>query len=79
MIANYRLEEGSINQLFEELERDGIKVDPDLYPLLEKCATNVLGPKPPSSRASALPPRRVAPQRPQQQSLPPKVPQTTRS
>lgn len=61
------------------LQRDGIKVDPELYPLLEKCATNVLGPKPPSSRAAAPPPRRMAPQRPQQQSLPPKVPQTTRS
>jgi hypothetical protein len=61
------------------LQRDGIKVNPELYPLLEKCATNVLGPKPPSSRAAAPPPRRMAPQGPQQQSLPPKVPQTTRS
>lgn len=60
------------------LQRDGIKVDPELYPLLDKCTTNVLGPKPPSSRASA-PPRRGGPQRPQRQSLPPKVPQTTRS
>ena len=59
------------------LQRDGIKVDPELYPLLEKCSTNVLGPKPPSARAAA--PRRVAPQPRPQQNLPPKVPQTTRS
>ena len=59
------------------LQRDGIRVDPELYPLLEKCATNVLGPKPPSPRA-AVPPRSVTQPR-QQQNLPPKVPQTTRS
>ena len=59
------------------LQRDGIRVDPELYPLLEKCAINVLGPKAPSPRAAV--PRRVAPQTRQQQNLPPKVPQTTRS
>ncbi len=59
------------------LQRDGIRVDPELYPLLEKCAINVLGPKPPSQRA-AVPPRSV-PQPRRQQNLPPKVPQTTRS
>jgi hypothetical protein len=60
------------------LQRDGIRVDPELYPLLEKCAINVLGPKPPSPRA-AVPPRSVPQPRRQQQNLPPKVPQTTRS
>ena len=60
------------------LQRDGIRVDPELYPLLEKCAINVLGPKPPSPRA-AVPPRSVSQPRRPQQNLPPKVPQTTRS
>ena len=59
------------------LQRDGIRVDPEIYPLLEKCSISVIGPKPPSPRAAA--PRSISPQPRRQQNLPPKVPQTTRS
>ncbi len=61
-----------------QLQREGIRVDPDQYPLLEKCAVSVLGPTnsppviqtPSGVRAQDALPARQAPI---------KVPQTTRS
>jgi hypothetical protein len=61
------------------LEREGIRVDPEQFPLLEKCSVSVLGKltprvapnlqtiEPPSTGNSV------------QKSVPPKIPQTTRS
>lgn len=58
------------------LQREGIRVDPDLYPLLEKCTVSVIGPPSQSVMRSPV----GIPVRPAQpQPLPPKVPQTTRS
>ena len=62
-----------------QLQREGIRVDPELYPMLEKCTVSVIGPAEPSLRipqpGTSVRPLPV----PQQQQLPPKVPQTTRS
>ena len=62
-----------------QLQREGIRVDPELYPMLEKCTVSVIGPAAPSLRipqpGTSVRPLPV----PQQQQLPPKVPQTTRS
>ena len=62
------------------LQKDGIRVDPDVYPLLEKCTTTVIGPIPqsrPQSSATSLVKPSIVPV--QQPLIPPKVPQTTRS
>ena len=68
-----------------DLEKNGINVDPEIFPLLEQCSVSVLIPqrskKPsvqnnrPRPRARSLPERSVKPR----QSLPPKIPQTTKS
>ena len=63
-----------------QLQREGIRVDPELYPMLEKCVVSVIGaPGPslgvPQPGASLMQPMPI----PQQKQLPPKVPQTTRS
>lgn len=66
------------------LQREGIRVDPEQYPLLEKCAVSVLG-----RTSEAIPSRSSgvqmqlnqggSPVQRQQPSTPAKVPQTTRS
>jgi hypothetical protein len=58
------------------LEREGIRVDPEQFPLLEKCAVSVLGsiPRTQESRQSINPEPSI-----QQPRLPQKIPQTTRS
>jgi hypothetical protein len=60
------------------LEREGIRVDPEQYPLLEKCSVSVLGktPQAPQSPRSIV---NTGIENRNQQTLPPKVPQTTRS
>lgn len=58
------------------LQREGIRVDPELYPLLEKCTVSVIGS--PSQNVVA-PPVRLPVRPAQPQLLPPKIPQTTRS
>lgn len=57
-----------------QLQREGIKVDPEQYPLLEKCTVSVVGPTP-TPRAQTLPKidTNIKP------TSPAKVPQTTRS
>lgn len=62
------------------LQKDGIRVDPDLYPLLEKCTTSVIAPVPqtrPQTNATSQFKPSIKPV--QQPSIAPKVPQTTRS
>lgn len=64
------------------LQREGIKVDPEQYPLLEKCAVSVLGqpnnaPATQQMRQTTQMPINAVPQRPNPR--PAKVPQTTRS
>jgi hypothetical protein len=62
------------------LEREGIRVDPKVYPLLEKCSNSVLvqrsnltqNTRPTPQLSPSAPPSR-------QQLMPSKVPQTTRS
>jgi hypothetical protein len=61
-----------------QLQREGIRVDPELYPMLEKCVVSVIGPSEPAIRMSQ-PGMPVRPMPVQQQQLPPKIPQTTRS
>jgi hypothetical protein len=72
------------------LQREGIRVDPELYPLLERCTVSVLGTTPPATTPSAATESRSTtgnrqssvlstPVRQPPQSLPPKIPQTTRS
>lgn len=57
------------------LEREGIRVDPDLYPLLEKCANSVLG----RSQASTTTVSPVIQVPAPEVRAKPKVPVTTRS
>ena len=66
------------------LQREGIRVDPEQYPLLEKCAVSVLGrPNAPtpsgSTGAQMLIKQDGIPSQRQQPAAPAKVPQTTRS
>lgn len=62
------------------LQKEGIRVDPELYPLLEKCTVSVIGP-PQSSRNTAKPTTVSTPEisRPEARPMQPKIPQTTRS
>lgn len=63
-----------------QLQREGIRVDPELYPMLEKCVVSVIGPAEPALRIPQPGmPVRPMPIQQQQQQLPPKIPQTTRS
>lgn len=61
------------------LQREGIRVDPKFFPLLERCTVSVLGPTLPATPTQQLPemsiPRNSEPKPP----LPNKIPQTTRS
>jgi len=61
------------------LQREGIRVDPKSFPLLERCTVSVLGPTLPANSTQQLPeisiPRNSEPKPP----LPNKIPQTTRS
>jgi hypothetical protein len=66
------------------LQREGIRVDPEQYPLLEKCAVSVLGrPNAPALSGSTgeqlLIKQGGIPAQRQQPAAPAKVPQTTRS
>jgi len=61
-----------------QLQKEGIKVDPEQYPLLERCTVSVIGP------TNSILPQRTLPARPNASPqstvpLPPKTPQTTRS
>lgn len=61
-----------------QLQKEGIRVDPEQYPLLERCTVSVIGP------VNSTLPQRTLPTRtnsiPQStEPLPPKTPQTTRS
>lgn len=67
------------------LQKEGIRVDPEAYPLLERCTVSVLGPP----GGIPAPPKRTSNQQsmndrpshkaPQPLPIPAKVPQTTRS
>jgi len=63
-----------------QLQREGIRVDPEQYPLLERCSVSVLGPTVPTQRqgstSTSTTTNQVSPVKPV--SIP-KVPQTTRS
>ena len=65
-----------------DLQKQGIKVNPEVFPLLEDCTVSVLGPTQPRVRSKNTQkqsnsniPQRTEPQ----QSIPRKVPQTTKS
>lgn len=66
-----------------QLQREGIRVDPEQYPLLEKCSVSVIGPAAAQSVPSSIPTRNTTIQpeinRINRQQSPAKVPQTTRS
>lgn len=70
-----------------DLQKNGIKVDPEVFPLLEVCEFSVLGRTPSKSQASVIKSQpytlpRSSPSRPKSNptnKLPPKVPQTTKS
>ena len=69
-----------------QLQRDGIRVDPDVFPLLEKCAVSVLSPTQPNqvprnrNRGISRSPQPIRSRpAPINKSLPPKIPQTTKS
>jgi hypothetical protein len=73
-----------------DLEKKGIIVNPEIYPLLEPCTASVLKnnvarnpSRPPMTRPTTRPPARTAAPRPRPappvQKLPAKVPQTTKS
>ncbi|WP_143592937.1 hypothetical protein [Synechococcus sp. 8F6] len=59
-----------------QLQRDGIRVDPEQYPLLEKCSVSVIGPARSSQGQRSLQSPKSNQSTPQ---VPIKVPQTTRS
>ena len=63
-----------------QLQREGIRVDPEQYPLLERCTVSVIGPTSPSlpQRAGSNMTIQLPAERPGS-SAPVKVPQTTRS
>ena len=61
------------------LEREGIKVDPEQFPLLEKCSVSVLGKLAPRVGPTLQSVETLPVGNTIQRSLPPKVPQTTRS
>ncbi len=61
------------------LEREGIRVDPEQFPLLEKCSVSVLGKLPPRTAPNLQTTELLPTGNSIQKSLPPKVPQTTRS
>lgn len=61
-----------------QLQREGIRVDPELYPLLERCTVSVIAGQQQPQRPLGLMPG--SPSRLDETPLlPPKVPQTTRS
>ena len=70
-----------------DLQKKGIKVDPDVFPLLKDCEFSVIGPTPRKNQANAIKtqpynPASTSPTRPSPRptnKLPPKVPQTTKS
>ncbi len=66
----------SMIRLCASLQREGLRVDPKLYPMLDKCTVSVIGPAPSSSEPQQLTPQ-VRPVQPS--SAPVKIPQTTRS
>ena len=59
-----------------QLQREGIRVDPEQYPLLEKCSVSVIGPASSSQVQRSLQSPKSIQSTPQ---VPIKVPQTTRS
>lgn len=61
-----------------QLQREGIVVNPEIYPKLEKCTASVIGSRSQSTRVPSPRPS-VQPMIPQQKQLPPKIPQTTKS
>jgi hypothetical protein len=63
-----------------QLQREGIRVDPEQYPLLERCTVSVIAPTSPAlpQRAGSNMTIQLPVQRPAS-SAPAKVPQTTRS
>jgi len=65
----------SMIRLCASLQREGLRVDPKLYPMLDKCTVSVIGPAPSSSEPQLTP--QVRPVQPS--SAPVKIPQTTRS
>lgn len=63
----------SLIRACSQLEKEGIKVDPELFPFLQKCA---------AKSTAQISPVRVSPmsnQYPQKQPLSPKIPKTTKS
>jgi hypothetical protein len=65
-----------------QLQREGIRVDPDQYPLLEKCTVSVIGPPPAPTAGQGSGSQRMLLQDngPVQNPVSPaKIPQTTRS
>ena len=70
-----------------DLQKKGIKVDPEVFPLLKDCSFSVLGRTPTKKQANTAriqssPSIRTSPSRPiprPANKLPPKVPQTTKS
>lgn len=62
-----------------QLQREGIVVNPEVYPKLEKCTVSVIGSTSPSVRVPGPRPSAQPMINPQQKQLPPKIPQTTRS
>jgi hypothetical protein len=63
------------------LEKEGIVVDPKKYPLLERCAKTIPGSVTPPLVQSRPPASGylIRPTRPEPQTLPPKIPQVTKS
>jgi hypothetical protein len=61
-----------------QLQKEGIRVDPEQFPLLERCTVSVIGQANPTLPQRTLPASPIA--TPQSRTpLPPKTPQTTRS
>ena len=59
------------------LQREGIRVNPELYPMLEKCTVSVIGPS--AGNQVNLSPATIRSNPQPQMERPVKVPQTTRS
>lgn len=65
-----------------QLQREGIRVDPEQYPLLEKCTVSVIGPPTAPAPNQGLGRTRIIQQEnsiPPRPMTPAKIPQTTRS
>jgi hypothetical protein len=61
------------------LQREGIRVDPKSFPLLERCTVNVIGSSLPSPQSETTNQQRQQQPIQSQPVLPSKIPQTTRS